>query len=147
MLWKTFKHIKYKMYFWAPSPQIPMVPWAPRHLKIQHLLNVLNAFSQNTLNTLSKSILSEFWSLARGYLRELVRTHVILAPGACGREGQSAGSGTISSRSGGSADVCPSMVSFSFLKFFSQKTLNTLSKSILFEFWPPAQHPQARDQN
>ena len=44
------------------------------------------------------------------YLRELVRTHVILAPGACGREGQSAGSRTISSRSGGSADVCPSMV-------------------------------------
>ena len=51
-------------------------------------------------------------------LRELVRTHVILAPGACGREGQSAGSGTISSRSGGSADVCPSMV---FLKLFQQK--------------------------
>ena len=37
-------------------------------------------------------------------LRELVRTHVILAPGACGREGQSAGSGTILSRSAGSGD-------------------------------------------
>ncbi len=77
-------------------------------------------------------------------LRELVRTHVILAPGACGREGQSAGSGTISSRSGGSADVCPSMVLLKVFKGFSQKTLKTLSKPILFEFWPPTQHPQAR---
>ncbi len=37
-------------------------------------------------------------------LRELVRTHVILAPGACGREGRSAGSGTILSGSAGSGN-------------------------------------------
>ena len=44
-------------------------------------------------------------------MREFVLTHVILAPGACGREGQSAGSGTISSGSGDEFQICLSPAS------------------------------------
>ncbi len=48
-----------------------------------------------------RSILTEYGPVASHgdpihHLRELVRTHIILTTGACGREGQSAGSGTIS---------------------------------------------------
>ena len=49
------------------------------------------------------------------HLRELVWTHVILAPGACGREGQSGGSGTILSGSAGSGD------GFIFARFRHEK--------------------------
>ncbi len=64
-------------------------------------------------------------------LRELVRTHVILAPGACGREGQSAGSRTISPRS---ADVCPSMV----FPYLFQQNLDEIAN---LDGKPLAKHP------